>query len=190
MKKTMTLISLMLLVACNDRAVGGNHDNVDAATAPSCGNGIVDVGEECDGNPVDTGPANMCKQLGFDHGTVACFANCTIDTSKCIICGDDEAGGLEACDGENLRGETCETRGYTGGTLTCQPGCWGFDESGCTDVEPAVCGNGIREAEEACDGTDLGGDSCQTAGWTGGELRCADNCLVFDASDCWHQQPE
>jgi hypothetical protein len=49
-----------------------------------------------------------------------------------------------------------------------------------------VCGNGVREGDEACDGTDLGGQTCTTvtSGFvTGGTLACGPDCK-FDTTDC------
>jgi hypothetical protein len=50
--------------------------------------------------------------------------------------------------------------------------------------DPGVCGNGIREAAEQCDGADLGGADCAAAGCTsGGPLVCNVNC-TFDTAAC------
>jgi hypothetical protein len=47
-----------------------------------------------------------------------------------------------------------------------------------------VCGNNIVEAGEQCDGSDLGGFTCNSLGFIkGGNLRCSANC-VFDVSGC------
>jgi len=46
-----------------------------------------------------------------------------------------------------------------------------------------VCGNGIKEIDEQCDGNDLGGYTCITRGFTGGELTCNSNC-TFNTSSC------
>lgn len=45
------------------------------------------------------------------------------------------------------------------------------------------CGNGVREGEEACDGFDLGGQSCLGLGLGGGALSCSASCTL-DASGC------
>ncbi len=47
----------------------------------------------------------------------------------------------------------------------------------------AECGNGIRETGEACDGSDLGGFTCATLGFTTGTLSCNDQCRL-DTSGC------
>ena len=47
----------------------------------------------------------------------------------------------------------------------------------------AVCGNGVREAAEDCDGSDLGPYTCGTFCGDGGTLRCASDC-TFDLAGC------
>jgi hypothetical protein len=51
---------------------------------------------------------------------------------------------------------------------------------------PAVCGNGVRETGEVCDGTQfLPGASCATVGaFIGGDLICSPGC-TFDQSNCF-----
>ncbi|HIH21166.1 MAG TPA: hypothetical protein HA222_00690 [Candidatus Diapherotrites archaeon] len=53
------------------------------------------------------------------------------------------------------------------------------------EEEPqAVCGNGIVETGEQCDGTDLAGQTCQSQGFVGGTLGCNSECAAFDVSQC------
>ena len=47
----------------------------------------------------------------------------------------------------------------------------------------SVCGNNVREAGEACDGSDLGGETCQGLTFTHGTLSCKANCS-FDTAGC------
>jgi hypothetical protein len=46
------------------------------------------------------------------------------------------------------------------------------------------CGNGAREANEACDGKDLGGSTCIAQGFDGGVLGCTPACTM-DTSACY-----
>ncbi len=48
----------------------------------------------------------------------------------------------------------------------------------------SVCGNGVREENELCDGTDLGGVNCATLGLPAGVLACRSDCHRLDASAC------
>ncbi|MCA9697254.1 MAG: lamin tail domain-containing protein, partial [Myxococcales bacterium] len=66
----------------------------------------------------------------------------------------------------------------------------GNDEVAATDTTDStegdpVCGDGVRQGDEACDGSDLGGQSCQglNPGFSGGTLACSDSCS-FDDSGC------
>jgi hypothetical protein len=57
----------------------------------------------------------------------------------------------------------------------------------CTPAEPPaepVCGNGIAEEGEACDGAALGGEDCTSQGFDSGTLTCAADCLAFDFAQC------
>lgn len=47
----------------------------------------------------------------------------------------------------------------------------------------AVCGDGVINPGETCDGTELGTNTCLTAGFTGGILACAGDCTL-DTSGC------
>ncbi len=54
-------------------------------------------------------------------------------------------------------------------------------------VDP-VCGNGVLEEGESCDGADLGGASCSTLGHAGGALACNTDCS-FNQADCIDSNP-
>jgi hypothetical protein len=75
------------------------------------------------------------------------------------VCGDDRARAGEACDGMDLGGETCTSQGFAGGgTLACASDCT-FDTSACDagggdTGGSAVCGDGMAEGIEECDGMD------------------------------------
>ncbi|MCA9662057.1 MAG: SBBP repeat-containing protein, partial [Myxococcales bacterium] len=58
------------------------------------------------------------------------------------------------------------------------------DTAATTDDGEPSCGDGVREGEEACDGADLGSNTCASAGFVdGGELTCTDACTL-DVSGC------
>lgn len=47
------------------------------------------------------------------------------------------------------------------------------------------CGNGVREGDEVCDGSDLGDQQCtDLAGFVGGTLACASSCAALDTHAC------
>lgn len=50
-------------------------------------------------------------------------------------------------------------------------------------IEVAVCGDGVTQAGEWCDASDLAGSDCESLGHSGGELLCLGDC-TFDTSGC------
>src|SRR5262249_35138559 len=68
---------------------------------------------------------------------------------------------------------------FTGGTLSCASDCT-FDTAGCS-----VCGDGVIDPGETCDGADLSGLECADLGlgFTGGALAC-DAACNHDTAAC------
>jgi hypothetical protein len=152
-------------------------DRVDAMGYHTCGDGVVDGTEACDG--ADLGDAT-CQTLGFASGTLACNVDCRPNVSACVAavgCGDGEVGAGEECDGGDLQGATCASLGQGAGRVTCTSACR-LDFSACS-----TCGDGIRQATEACDGTDLGDVTCAGLGLGAGAVSCSAACTL-DVSAC------
>ncbi len=165
-----------------------------AAVVGTCGDSVVDVGEQCDD--------------GNSGNTDACLNSCVTAT-----CGDSVVrSGVEQCDTNELSGASCVSRGFDGGSLTC--GACAFNTSACTNAsigcgngvvnvgetcddgnnnqndgctnlcQAAVCGDGvIRSGSEQCDGSDLGDASCTSLGYVSGSLSCSNLCTL-NASSC------
>jgi cysteine-rich repeat protein len=136
-----------------------------SCTSDTCGNGMLDPGEQCD-NGTSNGPGNRCS--------IACVIT--------PVCGDMTTDAPETCDdGNTTSGDCCSSSckteanvcgdgkiGTCGGvTEQCDPGidpvC--CKTGTCTPVVP-VCGNGIVEAcgptPEACDdGNTNDNDMCK-----------------------------
>ena len=55
-------------------------------------------------------------------------------TGPVYECGNGIIEGDEVCDGEELGGEDCLSRGFDGGELACAVTCTGYDTSGCTSI--------------------------------------------------------
>ncbi|MEZ4382416.1 MAG: hypothetical protein R3A79_13780 [Nannocystaceae bacterium] len=76
-------------------------------------------------------------------------------TTDAGACGDGVLDDGEACDGDELGGQTCADLDFDGGALGCAPDC-AFDTSACT-----TCGDGQVDAGEECDdGNSDPGDGC------------------------------
>jgi len=168
------------LVCCLWATTGLVTAGCDEDPKPSCGDGVLDSGEECDGE--DLG-GTSCEDEGFTGGGISCTQTCELETYFCTLCGDGEREGDEACDSDDLGGATCEGEGYVGGDLACNGDCASFDESGCTGFIPS-CGNGAVESPEACESDDLAGQDCGSLGYLGGILACGADCMDFDESGC------
>jgi hypothetical protein len=67
-------------------------------------------------------------------------------------------------------------------TISPDGGDAGSVDGGDATVEP-VCGDGVLEGDEACDGSELGGEDCQSQGFAGGTLGCHADC-TFDHGQC------
>jgi cysteine-rich repeat protein len=90
-----------------------------------CGNGIKDIGEGCDdGNTVSGDGCSATCQVETGY-------QCSGTPSLCMpFCGDGIIAGPEQCDGMNFGGKTCQTYGFSSGTLSCTQSCT-VNLSGC-----------------------------------------------------------
>ena len=61
-------------------------------------------------------------------------------TAKIAICGNNVKEATEQCDGADLGGASCISRGFIGGTLSCRPSC-DFNTSACTSAGGGGGGN-------------------------------------------------
>lgn len=155
-------------------------------TSVVCGDGIIAGGEECDGNNLG---GQSCASLGYDSGTLRC-SGCTLNVSSCVasgpVCGNGIIEAGEVCDGTNVSGLTCVDAGLAGGTLRCASDCFAYDYASC--LSNPICGDGVVNGSESCDGFDFGSDSCAVQGFSGGSLACFSDCTT-DYSGCSNATP-
>lgn len=171
------------------------------AEPTSCGNSVLDPGEECD--TLNFG-GQSCTDYGFFTGELLCSQDCTIDTSSCEdepeICGDGIVQSQEACDpGDN---PDCyqDCSGYCGDGLVhdgvvypdhgeeCEYGA-----ANCTAIcTVTTCGDGYCTPSEqgggcpedcgcAVDEVECNGDCCEPGPGPGLPAACCNDgtCLVF-----------
>jgi len=123
----------------------------------SCGDGRVDPTEQCDYG------LNY-----FPNPDCYCGQDCTWVGPACdnSICGDNQLTGREQCDDGALNSDVNPN--------ACRLDCllpW--------------CGDGVLDDAnaESCDGSALGGQTCEGLGYVTGALGCSTGC-AFDTSGC------
>jgi cysteine-rich repeat protein len=137
MRKLFPLLpTLVVLLGCLSVAGcgGGNTNN------PTCGDGHVDEGEECDDGNTTSGDG--------------CSSTCKKETSS-ATCGNGVVEAGESCDdGNKSAGDGCDA--------SCQPEK-GFTCTGAPSHCTTTCGDGIQAGTEQCDdGNTMSGDGCSS----------------------------
>jgi len=61
-----------------------------SGAVPGCGDGVIQIGEECDGSNVN---GQSCTGKGFFSGALSCNSNCTLNTSACVSAPPPSGGG-------------------------------------------------------------------------------------------------
>jgi hypothetical protein len=177
-KRAGLSLLLVLLVACGSSS--SSHQE-----SARCGDGHIDLGEECDGAEL---AGRTCANFGGDPGRVlACSASCRFDVSGCeaSMCGNGRldrrhltagsiSGTCEPCDG-GVSTLSCAALGGSG-TLPCNESCFGAGPSQCD----RICGNGRLEPDEPCEvdpATEAPvfseGITCESLGRGRGTLGCS-----------------
>lgn len=104
--------------------------------------------------------ARLTNAFNWDHSNGTRYdlpPSCDWQVVLPEVCGDDEVGGSEVCDGSDLDGADCTDLGYSEpGGAACDPECDQVDYSGCV----ATCGDGEVEHGEDCDGGGVDTASC------------------------------
>ncbi|MBX3276033.1 MAG: hypothetical protein KF729_37625 [Sandaracinaceae bacterium] len=123
-------------------------------------------------------PGCLLDRSGTAPADAASPLDAGLDALVAPGCGDGVRAADEECDGDDLGGATCVSRGFARGPLGCDAACR-FDTSRCD----TPCGNGRVDPGEQCDGADVGGAGCASLGLSGGPLTCNANC-TFDPRSC------
>ena len=115
---------------------------------------------------------------GSDYSNYSMSNNLTILTD--VICGNGIVETGEQCDLTNLSGETCVSRGFDSGTLSCTSNCT-FDTSACTTI------GGGGGCTPDCEGKECGDDGC--GGSCGscdiGEF-CDNGVCILNCTEDWN----
>lgn len=139
------------------------------AGGPSCGDGVVDAGEEC------------------DDGNAVAFDGCEPETCQLTCHGDADCGDGIECNGAEICAP-CADEACTAGRR-CMPGDVLADGTPCDDAmglcrsevcAPPDCGDGVVDADEHCDdGNTTPNDGC--------ELDCRFTCEVdSEMTNTWY----
>ncbi|MBX7116151.1 MAG: VCBS repeat-containing protein [Myxococcaceae bacterium] len=108
----VVLFSLSTWGCRGDRTQSNPND----LPTPTCGDGHLDTGEECDGSSLGSA---TCLSLGFDIGTLSCDGHCKLVTAQCSRrCGNGTIDTGEECDGA-LGVSACATFGYQACSASC-----------------------------------------------------------------------
>jgi cysteine-rich repeat protein len=123
-----------------------------ACSAPTtCGNGVINAGEVCDGNVLPEN-LNTCIEVRGpgSTGTPVCANNCqTVNIGSCTAstCGNNILDVNEPCDGGRfpVATDTCaEISGFVAGQLRCSATC-ALDTTSCVQCNSAADCTGNRQ---------------------------------------------
>lgn len=158
----LVLLPLVLVASgCN------NHEDY----VYTCGNGVLDADEVCDGTLISAHANMICPNGAVpDTNRVTCTSNCTLDmTWACFsaggTCGNGKIEAGEQCDGLSMPEVTASCANPDMSKLSCV-NCRLYDSGVCTPLSgdstvkpdtpdtwiPETCGNGKLDSGEWCDG--------------------------------------
>lgn len=192
MTRYLVSLSVLSAVACGDSTA----DDPSTATteADSTGTTATMSTTEADSTGTTTTSASDAESSSTDptdaSETDASTSTAAVDSSSSTdpgssgsesgdpgVCGDGMLSPGEPCEGDEFN-DTCQSIGFTDGVATCTDTCE-LDISACH-----ICGNGLIEQAEGCDGP-LGGQiTCATEGFTQGTVSCNADTCELDVSGC------
>jgi hypothetical protein len=196
LRLTLTLSLATLFVACSESrptpsGPSGPTTRSDAGTnnptGMSCGNGVINGLEACDGSAF--APGNTCAALGLRTGNLGCKSDCTLDTAGCGVrdyCAANNLYGNGQCDPCELLGGgpdadcdvVCGMDGTCGDRFDPLTNTWTCRRLNKTDPDCGMCGNSVVDGNELCDDRAFanGKITCTDYGFLGGDLGCKRDC--------------
>ncbi len=158
-----------------------------------CGNGIVNIGEQCDINEFSGDKVNCADWAPdiYNGGKVTCNTDCTINVDACHnihTCGDNILGAPEECDGDLFHNDITKcadfSMNYTTGDLKCSS-CK-IDTSDCGGTP--ICGDDAVNGTDVCDGERFLNDktNCNELFpnlYSDGKVTCTDDC-TYNIDHC------
>ncbi|MSU74358.1 hypothetical protein EXS57_01095 [Candidatus Kaiserbacteria bacterium] len=91
MKSSQLLFSIALYLAVFSLPFSVSAITVEiTATVPGCGDGVIGIGEQCEGSNLG---GRSCTSLGFTGGSLSCTSACTFNTSQCTTSSGGGGGG-------------------------------------------------------------------------------------------------
>jgi alpha-tubulin suppressor-like RCC1 family protein len=138
---------------------------------PVCGDNRREGPEVCDG--LDFGGETCLSLTPHSDGTLACTADCGVDTSGCHSCGDGVVQGPEQCEGGSIDRQSCPDFGYETGS----PYCDGCRVAGCY-----TCGDGACDTR---DGESVFSCPQDCGGWLDLSAGGAHTCAVTQSGNVW-----
>ncbi len=166
----------------------------------TCGNGVLDAAEVCDGSAIREGAFAVCPDgKAADMSKVTCSDKCDFNveaacpTSDTDVekCGNGKLDAGEVCDGglfaDGVRVCPEDRAPLASPVFRCTTSCTIDTTLACSDNP---CGNGKLDAGEACDGTKF--DSASVSALKCGEgkrilesaLKCTDACAIDASTAC------
>ena len=122
----------------------------------------------------------LCVACGGDDGTSTIYGSSAPTASMSTT----DPSGMEDATTEDGDGDPDSTTSSSSSSESGDPSDTGTDTTESDTNADPLCGNGIIDPGEQCDGTNLAGFTCASLGFTGGVLACDPNFCTYDTSAC------
>lgn len=186
-RSIFVLMTVLLFIGCdNDK------------TENTCGNGVLDDDEICDGAEINPNANIVCSNGNTPaRSLIKCTSTCELDVLEACesSCGNNVIDANEQCDGNMMPMVTADCDNPDLTKLRCDK-CRIVNDGVCPDPEvqpqtpswyPENCGNGVLDDGELCDGTLIRPTSkvCpeNTIPLGNPKFKCLDSCRLVDVSE-------